>query len=309
MRMKNIITTKTIFLLLVIVNFFNCNQKIQFKFQSGFEGGTYFKIGESLKTLDSFQIESSISKGSQDNINAVHKGLVDFSIAQLDVLQNTSLGDPNIKEKVKVLFPIYAEEIHLITKKDINFITDLKNKKISIGDSESGTKLTSIIFLNYFGIDSDSSELIEKDYALSLKDISEGNLDAMILVAGTPITLLKDLGPEISDKIHLISFEKEKLANIKNSNLVFQRSEIPASTYSWEVKPIETIQVQSVLICRSDLPEDTVVKFVKTIWKNKDSLSTQHEKWKKLDKNQLNDHLKRNPDIFHPSISKIVGDL
>ena len=301
--LKNILF---IFLSLLTIN---CNSKIEFVFAGGFQGGTYFKIGESLNVIKDFKVKEISTDGSLDNLYKLEDKLADFSISQLDVIQNLAIGDRDLSKKLKVLFPIYGEEVHIITSKKINSIAELKGKKISIGDSESGTKFTSLILLDQFGISADQSTLEEIDSVKSLKMLLDGSLDAMVLVAGVPVKVLADLPEETKEKIHILEFSKESFSAVRGTNLIYQKSEIPASTYSWEIRPISTIVVQSVLICRSDLEEKVVKQFVESIWKNKDTLVTKHEKWNSLNKDSLKTHLDRNPEIFHPVMKDIFGNL
>jgi TRAP-type uncharacterized transport system substrate-binding protein len=138
----------------------------------------------------------------------------------------------------------------------------------------------------------------------------DGSIDGFILVAGAPVKLLLDLPESASEKIHLLEFSKESLQSVRGTNLTYQKSEIPASTYSWELKPISTIVVQSVMIARADLDEKIISQFTKSIYKEKEILSTRHEKWKSLNKDTLSNLFKRNPDLFHSSIKlkqKVTG--
>jgi hypothetical protein len=57
---------------------------------------------------------------------ADHKA--DFSISQLDVLQNIAIGDRDLVNKIKILFPIYGEEVHIVVSKKISSLSELKGK-------------------------------------------------------------------------------------------------------------------------------------------------------------------------------------
>lgn len=296
---------------IIILSFFifNCSSPIEFTFAGGFKDGTYYKIGESLNIIKEFKVNEISTDGSLDNLYNLADKKADFSISQLDVIQNLAIGDRESLNKIKVLFPLYGEEVHIIALKGIESVPLLKGKRISIGDSESGSKYTSLIFLDQMGINSDTSVLEEIDSTTSLKLLLEGKLDAMILVAGAPVKILSDLSEESSNKIHLLSIPDENLQVVRGTSLTYQRAEIPASTYPWEIKPINTIIVQSVIISRSDLEEKIVSSFVKSVWKNKDSLATRHEKWKSINKEALEKHLSKNPDIFHPIMKGLVNSL
>ncbi|MDX1960937.1 MAG: TAXI family TRAP transporter solute-binding subunit [Leptospiraceae bacterium] len=302
-------TFKILTTLIFILSFSNCKKELSFKFAGGFKNGTYSQIAESLKTIPDFKPVISNTDGSTDNIFQLSDKKADFSIAQLDVLQNITIGQADIGKNVKVLLPLYGEEVHLITAKSIKDFDSLKNKKISIGDSESGTKLTSLIFLSQFGIDNNNSKLEETSSDKAIEELVAGNLDAMVLVSGLPVKLLADLPKRMEDKIQLLSFPKEDLETVKNTGLIYQKTEIPSGTYVWEPKPIQTILVQSVLVCRGDIETEKVKQFLDGVWKNKDALATQHPKWKNLTKESIEKHLKRNPNLFHPEVSTFLSRI
>ncbi len=294
---------------LTVLSFSQCKGKIEFTFAGGFLGGTYYKIGESLSIIKDFSVKEISTDGSVDNLYKIADRKADFSISQLDVIQNVSIGDRELVSKVKVLFPIYGEEVHIVASKKIQSLSDLKGKKISIGDSESGTKFTSLIFLDQFGINNDTATLEEIGSSKSLEMLLEGTLDGFVLVAGAPVKLLLDLPESTSEKIHLLEFSKESLQSVRGTNLTYQKADIPASTYAWEVKPISTIVVQSVIIARSDLDEKIISQFITSIFKGKDTLATRHEKWKSLNKDTLSNLYNRNPDLFHPVMKNLLPEL
>ncbi|MCB1179180.1 MAG: TAXI family TRAP transporter solute-binding subunit [Leptospiraceae bacterium] len=303
--MKRIFLITLVFTTLLI----NCGKNLEFKFASGFQGGTYEKIGESLSKVSNFKVQNQNSKGSIDNIFLVNDKKVDISICQLDVLQNSIIGNAEIKDNVKILFPLYGEEVHLLAKISIESVKDLKGKKVSIGDSDSGTKLTSLIFLSQFGINNDNATLEEFDFKTSLEKLQNGELDALIFIAGYPVDSFSKLPEDSKEKIHLIDFKNESLKMVGGSNIFYKNSEIPSGTYSWEVKPVNTILVQSVLIARSDFSDDDVITFTKSVWKEKDMLATRHDKWKQLSKGSLEFIKEKNKEFLHPAVLKILPDL
>jgi TRAP-type uncharacterized transport system substrate-binding protein len=63
------------------------------------------------------------------------------------------------------------------------------------------------------------------------------------------------------------------------------------------------------MITRSDLDEKIISQFTKSIYKEKEILSTRHDKWKSLNKETLSNLFNRNPDLFHSSLKTIIGDL
>ncbi|MCB1142009.1 MAG: TAXI family TRAP transporter solute-binding subunit [Leptospiraceae bacterium] len=296
-------------LLILSTTLLSCKHHLEFRFAGGFTGGTYEKIAESLNAISDFKVSIQTTEGSLDNISRLKNGTAEFSITQLDVLQNHSIGDSTTFDSIKVLFPVYGEEIHVIAHKSIQSIEDLKGKKISIGESSSGTKLTSLLFLGYFGISNETSQLEEISYADSIPMLLDGTLQGMVLIAGRPVKLLTDLDPRSASELRLLSFTEDNLKSLKKTNLIYQRTEIPASTYSWEVSPIQTFLVQSVMITRSNIDPKIIRIFMKSIWQNRDLLATQHKKWQGITSENLKLHFEKYRTYYHPEVESLLKEL
>lgn len=291
-----------------LFSFFNCKERSEFVFAGGFSDGTYYKVADSLSVVSHFSPKVLATEGSIDNIFKLVDGKADYGITQLDVFQNSSLGNPDVFDKIKILLPLYGEELHLLALRKYENLEQLKGKKISIGDPESGSKLTSLIFLGQLGINGDNSTLEEFNYTVSLEMLLKGEIDAMVMVAGAPVKLLSELPENTKDKIRLLSIPQEGLKSVQGTGLIYQKSEIPSGTYSWEVSPIETLLVQSVIIGNTKASKKTVKNFLNGIWENRNVLITKHEKWKNLKLEYVKRHLERNANFFHPDVPEIIGD-
>lgn len=299
-------------LLFFIVLFFaglSCKKEFSFRFVAGFEGGTYYKIGQSLNSIPGFKFEVQKTDGSLDNILRLAANKADFSLTQLDMLQNYAIGEPDIKGKVKILMPLYGEEVHLLAKKSIQNLQDLKGKTISIGPSDSGIKISSLIFLSQIGLKEEDIKLEEFKTEKALAMLVEGKLDAVVIIAGAPVKALSDLDKSVGNKIHLLEFAEGLYQSVRGTNLMYQKAEIPAGMYSWQEKSIRTLLVQSVLISRAEIDIPTIEEFVDNIFSNQISLGSQHSKWKGLNKKQVKLYFEKSPDLYHPAMKKIISNF
>src|SRR5438132_7738356 len=118
---------------------------------TGGEKGTYYQFGLNLQALGKLNgINLSVypSKGSVENIYAVYQRPgVQVGIVQSDVLAfvakvQTDQTLQRIAKKIKMVFPLYNEEVHLLARKGINSFDDLAGKRVAIGREGSGTYLT-----------------------------------------------------------------------------------------------------------------------------------------------------------------------
>ncbi|MFT5697561.1 MAG: TRAP transporter TAXI family solute receptor [Desulforhopalus sp.] len=210
--------------------------------------GTYYQFGLNLKELmqnNGIALSVFNSNGSVSNVYAVYKRPgTQLGIVQSDVLAfvakvGTDAALKKIARKIKMVFPLYNEEIHLVGHKGITSFDDLRGKNVAIGKEGSGTFLTAKLLFKVSGIQPANMVTIGTDDALS--QLKAGKIDAMFYVAGYPVKLFSE---QISDTDNL------QIVPIENKAIVdfYPESTIPGSTYSWQTEPVNSVAVKSVLV-------------------------------------------------------------
>ena len=103
---------------------------------TGGEGGTYYEYGRKLSDIDP-SITLKSTAGSEANLRLLDKGFVDAAIVQSDSVDITSMNSA-------ALTGLYTEAVQLVVRNDmgINSINDLRGKRVSVGDAESGVSVT-----------------------------------------------------------------------------------------------------------------------------------------------------------------------
>ncbi len=276
------------------------------QFAGGFPGGSYYPIAKSLNKLPGYSFNVSTSNGSFDNISALDDGDAAYTLTQLDMLQSFAISEPGIKKSVKIMMPLYTEEVHLLARRDIQSPADLAQKRVSFGHIDSGSKITSLIFLDQLGIGRTSLTVVDMPSERAVKELLEGKLDAVMIVVGRPAKILTEIPAAEKENIHLLEFTGEFYDKIEASNFVYQRSEIPAGTYPWQDGTVKTLGVQSVLAARGDIPAADVEKLARAIYANQADLESSHEKWAYLNKDELKKLHEILPDDFHPGMQSLL---
>jgi uncharacterized protein len=253
---------------------------------TGGEKGTYYQFGLNLQALarqKGITLNVFPSKGSIENIHAVYERPgVPLGIVQSDVLAFVFRvqTDPVLKriaKKTKMVFPFYNEEIHVLGKPEITGFDDLADRRVAIGREGSGTYLTARLLFNVSEIAPREMVPIDTDEALA--ELKAGRIDAMFYVAGYPVKLFAE-GVSEGDHLALVPITHKSIVEF------YPRAEIPANTYPWQPKAVETVAVKSVLVSfdfrRRDC--DSVGKFAKLIADNMPWLVRNgHPKWKSVD--------------------------
>jgi len=253
---------------------------------TGREGGTYYKIGENVSTLvasHNINLKVLSSTGSLDNVGKVYDTPgVQLGIVQSDVLKYISqvAGTPEqrrIVSKVKMVFPLYPEEVHVLATGDIKDFVDLEGKRVAIDGETSGSNLTARLLFFLSGVKpADTKPIGGKDAITALR---KGEVDAMIYVAGRPVTLFQQ---EVSndDKFHLLPVREKNILEF------YLPKQIPERSYSWQEEAVDTVAVQATLMTYDYKGENcaNVGKLAKIVRENLPWLKVNgHKKWEEVD--------------------------
>lgn len=253
---------------------------------TGSDKGTYYQFGLNLQRLvkqGDIDLNVYTSKGSVENIYAVfQRPATQMGIVQSDVLAFVSRvqTDPVLKriaKKVKMVFPLYNEEIHVLGRSDIADFDDLADRRVAIGREGSGTYLTARLLFKVSEVQPREMVLIDTDEALA--ELKAGRIDAMFYVAGYPVKLFAE-GVTDTDGLALIPITNKSIVEF------YPTVEIPARTYSWQANPLNTVAVKAVLVSfdfrRADC--DYVGRFSQILQSNLEWLKRNgHPKWKFVD--------------------------
>ena len=256
--------------------------------------GTYIQIGRNIAALGEacgLKLNVVESAGSLENFIGVRQRRnTQFGIVQSDVLEylkTYEANDPEIQEAVRgvrIMFPLYTEEVHLVARKEIASADDLAGKKVVIGEKDSGTFLTASLILDILRVE--KAERIAASPADGLERLLAGEVDAFFFVAGAPASLLVNdrLDPE---KYHLVKLDDAALRQ------TYTPASIAAGTYPFVKEETALVAVKAVLMTydydrkRNAYHRQSckaVADFSNLIITNLDELKeTGHPKWKTVD--------------------------
>ncbi|RME92072.1 MAG: TAXI family TRAP transporter solute-binding subunit [Candidatus Hydrogenedentota bacterium] len=276
---------------------------------TGFRGGTYHQIAKSLAKNNILSVNAIPSGGSIQNIKMIRDHQADFAIAQLDILVNFALRRDRIKKNVKIVLPIYREEVHIIARKNFYSLDEFEEATISIGPKSSGSYATGRILLNALGLDESLVYLDYSDpnYALSL--LKNKKIDAMIVVAGAPVQLFSKLKPSFGDRFKLLPVSQDLYKTLTGERLPYVLTTIPAKTYAWQPKAVQTLAVGSAIIVRADMDDSVVEKLIQDIFSRQADLIKTHPKWKELQKSAVKTFATIYKHFLHPAAYRALKNI
>src|SRR5215475_12072086 len=129
---------------------------VELKIVTASTRGTYIQIGRDLASIVAppadIELEVLPSAGSAENVRRLrYEPGVKFAIVQSDVFQafldQAAAGNAEASRMIRplrVIVPLYNEEIYFIARADsnLNYIHEIKDAKINVGPLKSGTAMS-----------------------------------------------------------------------------------------------------------------------------------------------------------------------
>lgn len=273
-------------------------QEFEKNILTGGPTGTYIQFGRNMSDMAAecgVTLNVRESAGSLENFLGVRKrSFTQFGIVQSDVLEylNTySADDPTIARAVlgvRIAFPLYNEEVHILATRDIATLSDLAGKRVAIGVEDSGTFLTASLVLDLAEVT--PAQRLTIDAEASLDALQAGTIDAFFYVAGAPTRIFQseEIDPE---RFHLLPVSDPTL------RAVYQTTTIPAGSYPFLTQDLDAIAVKAVLMTYDYNPRkneyhrlscQAVSDIAHVVARNFGRLQeTGHPKWKQVDLNDI----------------------
>ncbi|PID44683.1 MAG: hypothetical protein CSB48_01220 [Proteobacteria bacterium] len=222
---------------------------------TGSQSGTYIKIGRDIARIakrTGVDVDVKASKGSLKNIlRMASKENAGFGIVQSDILSYLRFsGDADNKklaDRLRLMAPLYKEEVHVFAKKSIQSLADLDGKRVAVGSEGGGSWLTAVTLFDYANIHPVIEYTSKGDAAQA---VLQGDLDAMIFVAGKPVSFFTNLGklkshyPEEFNNVHFLEIDPDSFTR----KLPYVKSTIGPEDYPWLDKKVTTAAVKALLV-------------------------------------------------------------
>ena len=274
------------------------------KIATGSKSGTYIKIGRDLARFVApdacINLKPMVTKGSVQNLyELLSTKYVALAIVQSDVLgqfreiaRGGSRKAKKILQRLRLVKPLYMEEVHFITQSDsfLKNIQDIEKAKINVGPIGSGTAMSShLIYQELFGHKIPRENIYHYNYNEALKRLLRGELDVVVMVGGQPLAKLSNMPERAKNSIKLLSYDDDS----KNQVVSYEITTLKKRNYPWLEEDINTIGVPSYLVTfnygrnpnRYQMKmRKALARFAYNLHKNMPILKARgHRKWREVD--------------------------
>jgi TRAP transporter TAXI family solute receptor len=276
--------------------------RAQYKIVTASERGTYIEIGRDLAkwVAEPAGIELDVlpSNGSADNVQRMRfEAGVKFALVQSDVYQafldQAKSGNAKAGEMIRplrLIMPLYDEEIYFVARADssLQYIHQIRNKKLSVGAVGSGTALTSTtLYRLMFGepIAPSNQQFLSNEEALYKLTVDK-SIDVAIIVAGQPAKLFAEMKPEARRFIKLLQLDSKTPETVRGMKTYFPATIRAASYPTWLTTDVPTLTVKAFLVTYDyglQATAGNLGRFADSLCANFDNLQAHgHPKWKQV---------------------------
>lgn len=271
----------------------NASGPVYINMATGGPSGTYYGFSsEVAKVLndrigDALNITVEITGGAKANIQLIASGHDQLAIVQNDVMTYAYNGEAFFEEEGAIqnfsaVMTLYPEPVQIIANKGITSVSQLKGKRVCIGETGSGGEYNAIQILAAYGIDVNSDiQKINKSFADAADSLLSGEIDAAFIVAGIPTAAVTELAQ--MHEFNILPVDEGHISQLQEDYPFYTIATIPADTYDGQATSVKTISVMATYIASNDLSEDVVYAFVKGIFENKDAIAERSSNGKFID--------------------------
>lgn len=247
---------------------------VRVRLTSGIPGAGFHPLGTALRdnlprVLPWVTIEVQESPGAVRNLQALQQGQSDIGFAFSDVAYMAYTGRlveaPQPFDRVRGIAVLQLTPLHFLVRPGVGItrLEDLRGRRVALGPVGSGTALTSSIVVRAFGIDPEGLHMERRPFNDATRRLLDGAIDAAFVDAAYPADAVADA---TRAGARILPVDGPAVHRLRAVYPFLQLTFIPGYTYPGHPSQIRTVGIDSVLVCRADLPEELVYALTKALF-------------------------------------------
>ncbi len=255
-------------------------------------GGAICRLVNKNRKEHGIRCSAESTGGSIYNINTIRAGELEFGVAQSDwqyhAYNGTSkFADKGKFSKLRAVFSVHPEPVTVIARADagIDQLSDVKGKRLNIGNPGSGTRGTWEVIESAMGWSrSDLKLAAEMKSAETGQAVCDGKIDAYFWLVGHPSALTQESLATCDAK--LVHVKGKAIDKLVSDNSYYRTATIPAGMYN-NKQDIQTFGVGATFVSSADVPDNVVYTVVKAVFENFDSFKKLHPAFANLKETEM----------------------
>ena len=241
-------------------------------------GGNYHSLGQTMAQIlseedNGVEVEVKVTAGSAANLRLISKDFLQMAIVQTDLASNAVNGTGVFKGSdpltgFSAVAGLYTEACQIVVSadSDIQSVKDLRDRKVSIGEDESGSEQNAKEILAAYGLSAKTVDEVNLSYTDAADALRSGEIDAFFCTAGVQTTVVEELARQ--HDIRLIPVDGDEADVLMEEYDFYTPFTIPAGTYAGQDEDVATLGIRAMLIARDDLDSETVEKITASLYEH-----------------------------------------
>lgn len=209
--------------------------------------------------------------GSVANVEAIGQKRLDAALVHADIAYWAYHGTGIYKGKGAVsnlrgIAMLYPETLHLVARKGakIGSVKDLRGKKVSFGDKDSGSLVHGRLLLEGYGIGEKQVKLSFLKPGAAADALAAGELDAFLMVDAFPVPVIADLARKT--EITLVPLDGPEATKMLERFPFLLQSQVDGGTYDGMADPVTSLGVGVALVTGAEQDEKLIYGVTRALW-------------------------------------------
>lgn len=246
---------------------------------SGGTTGVYFPVATGIAKLINdanigVRANARSTGGSAANITGIAANEFQMGLAQNDIASYAWNGQvvPAFEGKqlrnFRAIGILYPEVIHLVARADakVSKVSDLKGKRIVIGDVGSGTAENARQVLEAYGIGLNDIQAVRVNPNQALALMQDDKADAFFFTGGLGSSVVAQAAQTV--KVTLVEVDLNRVNDLAKKYPFYRAFNIPGGVYKGIDVTTPSVSVLSMWLVSESLSADTVYKIMKATFDN-----------------------------------------
>ncbi len=260
-------------------------------------GGAICRLVNKMRKETGIRCSAESTGGSIYNINTIRAGELEFGVAQSDWQYHAYNGTSKFKDQgkfadLRAVFSVHPEPVTVIASDSsgVKNLTDVKGKRLNIGNAGSGTRGTWEVLEEALGWKrSDLKLAAEMKSAETGAAVCDGKIDAYFWLVGHPSALTQE--SLASCDAHLVNVTGPAIDKLVSDNSYYRTATIPAGMYN-NKEDVTTFGVGATFVTSAKVSDKVVYTVVKAVFDNFDGFKKLHPAFGNLtEKEMISDSL------------------
>ncbi|MDS9469836.1 TAXI family TRAP transporter solute-binding subunit [Paracoccus sp. MBLB3053] len=256
---------------------------------TGGTSGLFYIIGAGIADqinahMPDTTARAEVTGASVENIRRVAADQMTFGLSSASTLFDATKGEGPFKDgvqNVSGMAYLYPAVLQVATVKStgIDDFGDLAGKRINLGPPGSNSAVLGQRIMEAHGV-FDPNKVQFLSYSEGVAALTNGTIDATVVLAGAPTAALIDLDAQ-KDMV-LLSLDKEAAESLTREYPYYQTYEIAPGTYSDISEPVTAINDPATLFTKADADPAKIQGLMSAIFDHLDELAQVHPQAKAI---------------------------